>query len=375
MIKQNQKQEQITILNDYYSIEPLIEKAKSLNCPFVSAIGGKGNGKTYSSFTYALKEKAKNNRNCVYLRNYDKTIDKSIIGTLVSVHKQDIINLFKGKYNTCALVGKNFELQRVEEKNGVRKVVAHEVFCYCRSLNTLEGDTGADIGLISCVIYDEFLTRGSEIRDCFYKLMIAHNNFIRNRCDYYVPFILLGNTVSRDSECAKGFGIELRKLNRGITAIRSTKNEYRIIIEYCEQTRKQLEADETYYSRFDNDHIRMITKGEWTLGQYPIGNIDVQNSETCFTYKLFYNNVAVNVDIKIMGITAVIFITNPSEQYDLLVSVKPSAHSDQLTAIPKQILQAVSENRYYVLNNDVGENFRDICKHIPGGKQILMYLE
>lgn len=375
-LNQNQevKKQQITLI-DFYTIIPLIEKARELKCPFVGAIGGKGNGKTYSAFTYALKQKKETGRNCVYLRRYDKTIDKSIIGTLISAHKQDIINIFNGQYNDCQLVGKNFELQRVEVKNGVRKVVAHEVFCYARSLNTIESDTGADVGLISCVIYDEFLTRGSELKDEFYKLMVAHNNYCRNRTDFFIPFILLGNTVTRDSDTAKSFGIDLRKVDRGITAIRNTKNEYRIIVEYCEQTSKQKQAEDTYYSRFENSHINMITKGDWVIGQYPLASSEVINSKSLITYKMFYNNIAVNVSIKVIGITSVLHIKSASDDCDLTIAQRPSKHTEQITVIPQTIIKAIAENRYYVESNDIGEQFRDICKHIAGGKQILTYLE
>lgn len=364
-------------LIEYYSILPLIEKAKELDCPFVSAVGGKGNGKTYSAFTYALKQKAETGRNCVYLRRYDKTIDKSIIGTLISVHRQDIINIFKGKYNDCQLVGKNFELQRVEydAKTGVRKVLAHELFCYARSLNTIESDTGADVGLISCVIYDEFLTRGQELKDEFYKLMIAHNNYTRNRTDYYIPFILLGNTVTRESDTAAAFGVDLRKISRGITAIRNNKNIYRIIIEYCEQTEKQKQADDTYYARFENEHINMITRGDWTIGQYPLASLHVYNAPTRYTYKMFYNNLAVNVELKIYGLSLIVFITSPSENYNMLISARPSPHVKQITVIPAQIIKAIAENRYYCKDNDTGETFRDISKHISNGKQVLCYME
>ena len=95
-----------------------------------------------------------------------------------------------------------------EDKRTNRKTIA-----YCRSLNNVETETGDDKGDISCIIYDEFLTRGVELKDEFLKLQTCHhNNLTRNRTDRFIPFFLLGNTVSKDSAVAEQFGIRMRDI-------------------------------------------------------------------------------------------------------------------------------------------------------------------
>ena len=51
-------------LMQFIDINPIVEKAKELNCPYIGIIGGKGTGKTYGCVDYALKDFfAKKNRN------------------------------------------------------------------------------------------------------------------------------------------------------------------------------------------------------------------------------------------------------------------------------------------------------------------------
>ena len=235
-------------LMQYIDIHPIVEKAKELNCPYIAIIGGKGTGKTYGCVNWAIEDyfKPKSNRPFFYARRYDKTFTPSICGNLVNVHRQDIINMSKGRYNKADLRGKVYTLCReIEDSKGLKKKSNVDTIAYCRSLNNVETETGDDKGDISCIIYDEFLTRGCELKDEFTKLQILHNNATRNRTDRFIPMFLLGNTVSRDSVVAEQFGIRLRDLKRGLKVFENSKKQVRIIVYYTPETQKNLESAET----------------------------------------------------------------------------------------------------------------------------------
>ena len=102
-------------LMQYIDINPIVAKAKELNCPFIAIIGGKGTGKTYGCVDYALRDFFFKNskRPFFYARRYDKTFTPSICGNLVNSHRQDIINLSKGKYNNATLRGKIFTISDI----------------------------------------------------------------------------------------------------------------------------------------------------------------------------------------------------------------------------------------------------------------------
>ena len=358
----------------FIDIKPIKEYAEKINCPYVAIIGGKGTGKTYGCVDDAIVEFYKHDMMLpfFYVRRYDKTFTKSICGNLLNIHRQTIINCSDGKHNTAELSGKVYEVMRkTENDKGIDKRVSRKVIAYCRSLNNVETETGDDKGEISCAIYDEFLSRSGEIKDEFLKLQILHSNMIRNRTNKFTPLWLLGNTVSRDSAVAEQFGIKLRDLKRGLNVYKNKAGQPRIVLYYTPETSAASEAASVYYDRFENSHINMIAHGDWVLGTY---NIATQNMlyKHGFTWKLHHNNIAVNVTLYINGLTPVIVVKEPSESFNLKVSSHVSKTG--LITMPKQITNCVCSGAMYAQTSAIGEDFRDICKHITGGQQIVNYI-
>ena len=357
-------------LLEYIDINPIVEKAKELDCPFIAIIGGKGTGKTYGCIDYAIKQFfANNNRPFFYCRRYDKTFTESLCGNLIHKHKQDIINLSGGKYNAARLYGKVFSVCReMTGPNGETKRIGKVPIAFCRSLNNIETETGDDKGKISCVIYDEFLTRNTELKDEFNKLMILHNNATRNRTEYFCPTFLLGNTVSRDSVVAQHFGIRLRDLKRGLNVLTNSKGQARIILYYTPETARNVEAAATYYDRFENDRINMISRGDWTLGSYKVAAYDMLFKRG-FTAKLHHNKVAVNATLFLNGLNPALLIRRPSNTFNVRIS--PHTGKGNLQIIPRVFIDAVKRGNLFVETPEIGEDFRDICKYIVNGAEIV----
>lgn len=363
-------------LMQYIDINPIVAKAKELDCPYIAIIGGKGTGKTYGCVDYAIRDffASGETRPFAYVRRYDKTFTKNLCGNLVGSHRQDIINLSKGKYNTAELYGKIYELMRkTTTEKGMDKRQNRKTIGYCRSLNNVESETGDDKGEISCIIYDEFLTRGVELKDEFLKIQTCHNNLIRNRGGKsdggrFIPMFLLGNTVSKDSAVAEQFGIRMRDIKRGLNVFENKAHKARIVLYYTEETARNVEAANTYYDRFENSRINMITRGDWVLGSYKTAPLDMMYTKG-FTAKMYYNRIAVNVTLGFYGQNPFIIVRKPSEKYDIAIS--PYCGKSNIQLIPKIFIRCVLLGNLYVENSDIGEDFRDICKHIANGKEIV----
>lgn len=362
-------------LMQFIDIKPIVEKAKELDCPYIAIIGGKGTGKTYGCIDYAIRDYFRDNshRPFIYARRYDKTFTPSICGNLVNIHRQDIINLSGGKYNKADLRGKIYSLyNETMMQTGIKQKRNVDVIAYCRSLNNVETETGDDKGDISCIVYDEFLTRGCELRDEFLKLQILHNNSTRNRTDRFIPMFLLGNTVSKDSEVAEQFGIRMRDIKRGLNVFRNSKGKVRIILFYTDETAKNVESAETYYDRFENSRINMITHGDWVLGSYKIAPREMLFRRG-FTVKLYHNRTAVNVTVFAQGYNTCILVKRPSNTFDIAIS--PYTGKDNIQLLPKVIINAVVNGNLYAESSEIGEDFRDICKHIVNGQPIINAIE
>lgn len=358
----------------FIDVRPIREYAEKINCPYIGIIGGKGTGKTYGCVDMAIQDFYKSDMKhpFFYVRRYDKTFTKSICGNLLNIHRQTIINCSGGKHNTAELMGKVYEvMNKTITSTGIEKRTHKNIIAYCRSMNNVETETGDDKGEISCGIYDEFLSRSGELKDEFLKLQILHSNMLRNRTDRFVPLFMLGNTVSRDSAVAEQFGIKLRDLRRGLNVYRNKKGVPRIVLYYTPETAANSEAATAYYDRFENSHINMISHGDWVLGSYKIASQN-QLYKNGFTWKLFNNGVAVNVTMYINGLTPVIVVKKPSENYN--IGVSPILGKNNIITMPKQIVQCVINGAMFAETSEIGEDFRDICKHINGGLQIVNYI-
>ena len=358
----------------FIDVRPIRDYAEKINCPYIGIIGGKGTGKTYGCVDLAIQDFYESGMKhpFFYVRRYDKTFTKSICGNLLNIHRQTIINCSGGKHNTAELLGKVYEvMNKTITSTGLEKRTHKNIIAYCRSMNNVETETGDDKGEISCGIYDEFLSRSGELKDEFLKLQILHSNMLRNRTDRYVPLFMLGNTVSRDSAVAEQFGIKLRDLRRGLNVYRNKKGVPRIVLYYTPETAANSEAATAYYDRFENSHINMISHGDWVLGSYKIASQN-QLYKNGFTWKLFNNGIAVNVTMYINGLTPVIVVKKPSENYN--IGVSPIIGKNNIITMPKQIVQCVINGAMFAETSEIGEDFRDICKHINGGLQIVNYI-
>lgn len=372
----------------YYSISPLIKKASEINAPFVAAIGGKGNGKTFSAIggssdgvAFGIRGFFKTGNPFVYLRRMVEMITKKNIQTLLNPHIEDIKNLSKGKYNRITYSSNCFWLTHDTNKN-----VKPVPICYTRALSTLESQTGADLGEISCIIYDEFLSRERELHDEFRLIMIAHSNFIRNRTKTYTPFILLGNTFTRNSTLLAQFGINTYDLKEGSVIIsKSRSGEVRMILEYCGQATIQESAYDAYYKRFNDDTIKMITHGSWVMNDYPALLQNLTSKKPVYSVAFVGNSqqgmICCDLLIDKNRICVVVGAPNKDKKIDLWVTGKPMTRDTDMivyniSALPifQNIAKAIATNALYCDLPESVERLRDILTTIHGGDNIRKYL-
>ena len=253
----------------HYKVSPVLEYAHKIDCPVIGIAGGKGNGKTYDLLRAALKERIEKNRIARYLRRYRESISPKALQSLCKPQRQNLINYSKEKYNDFQYYQNRFFLVK---RNVSGEITAKDSkpFLVCSALNTVEANTGADEGACSMIFYDEFLSREKELQDEFYNLMIFHNNCTRNRV-YWCPLVLVGNTVTRNSSLITNFGVDLYSMQKGqISVVKNSKKEPMIVFEYCNDVQVMQEAAAAYYERFENERIKMIYKGDWTVSNYPM---------------------------------------------------------------------------------------------------------
>lgn len=368
----------------YYDPNPIIDYAEKINCPAVGIAGGKGNGKTYGIIRKYLKRRFADAQPKVlrYLRRFKESISPKAIQSLCKPHKQALINLSGGKYNDFQYFQNRFWFIRRDESG---KIVEkdRQPFIICSALNSVEASTGADEGECYAVFYDEVLSREKVLQDEFYLLMIFHNNCIRNRTDYYCPLILVGNTVTRNSILITNFGVDLYSLKKGeITVVKNSKKEPTIVFEYCNDVEVMKEAGDAYYKRFENDRIKMIYKGDWTVGNYPyIPTQERENSKQLVNLKLILkDNIALCFEFYTKGDRMFAYVCPYDDddiKYIAVLINKTQVFKDYhiFNYLPsggifKQFAKLVYTKNVYFDSFQTGEYFRDFLKNLKGCESI-----
>ena len=366
----------------YYTPVPIIRYAEKINCPVIGIAGGKGNGKTFGIIYYYLKERLKTGRILRYLRRYRESIAPKAIQSLCKPQRQNLINLTKGEYNDFQYYQNRFWLIRRNE-NGDIEHKDIQPFIVCSALNSVEGFTGADEGECSAIFYDEFLSREKELQDEFYSLMIFHSNCTRDR-RYFCPLILVGNTVTRNSSLITNFGVDLYSMQKGeITVVKNSKKEPTIVFEYCNDAPVMQEAGNVFYSRFENDRIKMIYKGDWTVANYPM----LPSQELNNAFKL--------ASIKIISPANCALLFSFMRQGDNLFGYVCRYDDDTIPHICTMInktyvfkkpnyinylpnkgvfkvfARLIYTRNVYFESMEIGEYFRDFLKNLTGASQLI----
>lgn len=367
----------------YYSATPILDYAKSINCPFVGIAGGKGNGKTYDIIRIGLNIRIKEGYIMRYLRRYAESIKPKALQSLCKPHRQTLINLTNGKYNDFNYYQNRFWLVRRDETG---KIVEKdpEPFIVCNALNSVEAFTGTDEGECSMIFYDEFLSREKELNDEYYNLMIYHSNCVRNRVNKWTPLILVGNTVTRNSCLITEFGVNLYEMKKGeITVVKNSKNEPKIVFEYCDEVEVMTEAADAYYNRFnDNDRIKMIYKGDWTIGNYPhLPKQVLKNSCMMCRIKIIApSNRAICFEFHVdesRGVFGYVqnYFSDALPKICTLLNKQILTQYDVFNYLPqrgifRKFIALVYTRNVFFESCEVGEQFRDFLKNFTGAQNI-----
>lgn len=141
---------------------------------------------------------------------------------------------------------------------------------------------------------------------------------------------------------------------------------------YAPETEKDEKSADKYYDRFENTHINMISHGDWTLGTYQIATA-AELSLTGYSALVSHDNFAVKLTVATYGIQPRVIITPPDSIYSTRITSGLSKHA--INFLPRQIVDLICNGYMVVENAEIGENFRDICKHITNGERIVKKYE
>ena len=333
------------------------------------AIGGRGNGKTYSWCHSILESYFDKGEQAAYIRRFAEELMPKNISGLFNPHSDYIVKRSKGRYNGVFYRAKEFRLCYYE-KDGTLSSKDGTPFCITADLNTSMTTKGADRAPVTSILFDEFMTRNAYLKDEFVLFQNLLSSLIRDRNNVVV--YMFGNTVNRYSPYWEEMGLKgASKIQQGeIQTYLYGDSGLSLALEYCPDVSGQ-RKDVSKYFAFDNPQIKMISTGAWEIALYnrcPYKLFDEDVLKEFYLlfqeemikgqvirkendYFLFFHPVTRDKTLKPTDIVYCDF-ASPSQYW----VCNPL---DAPTPVHKEIIRLLQRKKVFMSTNEVGETVRN----------------
>ena len=354
----------------YYSMKKLL----ATGARYLICFGERSNGKTYQALEYALTQYLKTGGQAAILRREKEDFKGKRAGAYWDnlVCNGDQVNrvkeLTKGKYDMITYYAGKWFLSYYDEEQA-KFINAPEPFAYAFALSDMEHEKGNSYPNVTTIIFDEFMTRGSNTRgylvDEFVLFMNTISTIVRSRDN--VKIIMCANTVSKYCPYFEEMGLKhVRQMKKGsIDVYNYGDSGLKVAVEYCDSP-NTFKASDVYFA-FDNPKLKMITGGEWEIDIYPhlINKFDPKDVK--FSYFVIFNEYILQADIIIRDNEAYTFIhkkTTPikHEDKDLVFCTDADQRNNYFGKLTKpvnmtgkRILYFFAANKVFYATNEIGE--------------------
>lgn len=367
--KQNELKDQVQ-KTDYYDRTAI--DATGANYRLI--VGTRSNGKTYSVCKTIIENYIKEGKRAVYIRRYAEQITPKYIQSLFNPQLELIENLSGGQWNWIFYRANCFYLCFMDEEGNITER-DETPFCITRSVNTWETTKGADIGEISLICFDEFLTREAYLKGEFISLMNLLSSIIRDRKDCVV--YMLANSVNKYAPYWTEFGItEVDKMKKGEIRVYSYPgSKMRLAIEYCAAPKATKEVNDNFFA-FENAQLEVLTAGSWEMSNYPRAPYKIFDDDIKYKFYIDFGNQMICGEIVHPAHGSnrsdlFLFFHRQTKDIDIgpktvLYTNKPTTSichvrylKDQPTEIHRLITNLIMKNHMYFADNEVGEIIRN----------------
>lgn len=359
----------------YYSLDAI----KAEHAHYNLIIGERSNGKTFAVLSEIVKNYYETGKQGAYIRRMSEDFTGKRGATLFealidSNGKNTISELTQGYWTSVYYYGSRWYLcNYVQKDNGEWDRESDETpFCYGFALTATEHEKGVGYPNITTICFDEFMTRHGYLRDEFVLFMNTLSTIIRQRDD--VTIYMCGNTVNKYCPYFKEMGLRhIDKMKQGTIDVYAINHEYgeqlRIAVEYCKPNTKGKKSD--FYFSFDNDKLKMITRGMWEIDIYPHCPVRYKPRNVLFTYFIEFEETLLQcevVQVDDMCFTYIHLKTTPLKYPDteLIYSTKHSPKpnwrrriTNPSTLIEKRVYQFFMREKVFYQDNEIGEVVRN----------------
>lgn len=286
---------------DFYSLDEI----KKQNCSYNVIFGERSNGKTYAVLKEIIEQYYNNGVKTAYIRRYDEYITgskaKQVFSNLTSKkikvkseYISEVQRITNMEYDSVVYFSGAWYLANYDE-NLDKFIKQKEPFMYGFALNTSESYKSSAYPDIGIVFFEEFLTRSHYLIDEY----VIFSNLLSTtvRLNEKVRIYLVGNTVDKNSIYFREMGLhKVTQMKKGEIKIYTYNNKkLRVAVEYSDSIATEKPTD--FLFAFDNPKLKMITTGEWEIGNYPHLPVKYKPKNVLYEYFIKYNDDILHCEI------------------------------------------------------------------------------
>lgn len=355
----------------YYSLDKLLSKEAVYNI----VMGERSNGKTYAALKHGLEMYLAEGKELAVVRRWKEDVTgrraRAIFDGLVS---NDVVTeLTDGEYTGIHYYSGRYYLCTYEEGKAVYS--ESDIFAHAFALSDSEHNKGVSYPYIGTIVFDEFITNGTYLKDEFVLFMNTVSTIVRQRTN--VEIFLLGNTVNRFNPYFKEMGlIHASQMDQGcIDVYKYGKSGLTVAIEYtaASETRDK----NNFYFAFNNPKLEMITSGAWELDIYPHIPMKYVPKDVQLIYFILFNDMTYQCEVILKEDVTFTFVhekTTPLKDtdndliytFDYVPRMNYSRNIyNPINKAQKTVLWYYETDRVFYQNNAVGDaidNFLKICR-------------
>lgn len=333
-----------TTENKYYSLEPI----ESIKAVYNVIFGVRSYGKTYamlSKFAEKYWEARKKNelKQAVYVRRYDTAltgaVPKTVCDTLLMNGEGEnfIKDLTNGQFDSIIYKERAWYFCKFDENTQTMNRDSNP-FLLAVALNTWDKMKGGAYPYVDDIWFEEFIEVSTKpyLKDEFVAFQNVISTIARKR---HVTIWLTGNAINPNCPYWEWMGLYNVPIQKPGTIVtyQIGKTDKKIAVEFTANTKNYAKSktSNAYLFAFEDPKLKMITEGDWEIGQYPLIERPVDTKDICGRFFIKYKNKTYQGDIVASQEDEYVYIhqwqdvLDPLNEYDDLVysleySLKPN---------------------------------------------------
>lgn len=357
----------------YYSTKRIDRKKATYNVIF----GERSNGKTFALLKKTLIDYLETGNQLAYVRRWKEDITGRRASQLYAgINELGIVSdLTNGEFTGVHYFAGKWYLCIYDDK-GKPVYSDANIIAYAFALSDVEHDKSTSFPRICTIVFDEFLTSRTYLRDEFVLFMNVVSTIVRQRED--VQVYMLGNTVSRFCPYFQEMGlINVDKMEQGsIDIYNYGTSTLTVAVEYCASQAGPKKSNK--YFAFNNPKLEMITGGAWELSIYPHLPYKYKPKDILLTYFIEFNEYIFQCEVvEVDGIyftyihvkTTELKNTNEDLIYSLDYNPKLNYNRNIFkprNKVQERVLWFFKTDRVYYQNNEVGDTISNYLKRCRG---------